>query len=45
MEKVIGVKELQDLGLLGVEYTKLDLHDAFMMYLILEVKQPRIVLF
>ncbi|MDN3511226.1 MAG: hypothetical protein QY310_03205 [Candidatus Jettenia sp. CY-1] len=35
MERAIGVKDLQDLGLLGVEYTKLDLYDAFMMYLIL----------
>ena len=35
MERVIGVKDLQDSGLLGAEYTELDLYDAFMMYLIL----------
>ena len=34
MEKVIGVKGLQHAGLLGAEYTELDLYDAFMMYLI-----------
>ncbi|GEM_PF-4889966 len=35
MKKVIGVKDLQDSGLLAAEYTELDLYDAFMMYLIL----------
>lgn len=34
MEKVIGVKDLRNAGLLGAEYTELDLHDAFMLYLI-----------
>ena len=34
MEKVIGVKDLRNAGLLGAEYTDLDLYDAFMMYLI-----------
>ena len=34
MEKVIGVKDLRNAGLLGAEYTELDLYDAFMMYLI-----------
>ena len=34
MEKVIGVKDLRNAGLLGVEYTELDLYDGFMMYLI-----------
>ncbi len=34
MEKVIGVKDLRNAGLLGTEYTELDLYDAFMMYLI-----------
>ena len=32
MEKIIGIKDLQDSGLLGVEYTELDLCDAFLMY-------------
>ncbi len=36
MKTVIGVKELRDVGLLGVEYTELDLYDAFMMYIILK---------
>lgn len=34
MEKIIGIKDLQDSGLLGIEYTELDLCDAFLMYLI-----------
>lgn len=34
MEKIIGIKDLQDLGLLCVEYTELDLCDAFLMYII-----------
>jgi len=34
MEKVIGVKDLRNAGLLGAEYTELDLYDGFMMYLI-----------
>ena len=34
MEKIIGIKDLQDSGLLGVEYTELDLCDAFLMYCI-----------
>jgi hypothetical protein len=41
MERVIGVNDLRKLGLLGVEYPKLDfcdtlldLYDAFVMYLI-----------
>ena len=35
MERIIGIKDLQDSGLLGAEYTELDLYDAFMLYLIL----------
>ncbi|MBU6392784.1 MAG: hypothetical protein KGJ87_01395 [Planctomycetota bacterium] len=35
MKRVIGVKDLQDSGLLDTKYTELDLYDAFMMYLIL----------
>ena len=38
MEKVIGVKDLRNAGLLGAEYTELDLYDAFMMYLIVNSK-------
>ena len=34
MEKVIGVRDLRNAGLLGTEYTELDLYDAFLMYLI-----------
>ena len=34
MEKVIGVKDLRNAGLLGAEYTELDLYDGFMMSLI-----------
>jgi hypothetical protein len=34
MEKVIGIKDLQQAGLLNAVYTELDLYDAFMMYLI-----------
>ena len=34
MEKVIGIRDLRNAGLLGAEYTELDLYDAFMMYLI-----------
>ena len=45
MEKVIGVKDLQHAGLLGAEYTELDLYDAFMMYLIVNDKSDdRIIL-
>ncbi|HHT9114597.1 MAG: hypothetical protein HZA47_04285 [Planctomycetes bacterium] len=46
MEKVIGVKDLQNAGLLGAEYTELDLYDAFMMYLIVNDKSDndRIIL-
>ena len=45
MEKVIGVKGLQHAGLLGAEYTELDLYDAFMMYLIVNDKSDdRIIL-
>ncbi len=36
MEKVIGVRDLRNAGLLGAEYTELDLYDAFMMYLIVK---------
>jgi hypothetical protein len=35
MKRVIGINDLQDFGLLGAEYTELDLYDAFMLYLIL----------
>jgi len=45
MEKVIGVKDLRNAGLLGAEYTELDLYDAFMMYLIVNDKSDdRIIL-
>jgi len=46
MEKVIGVKDLRNAGLLGAEYTELDLYDAFMMYLIVNntSKNDRIIL-
>lgn len=46
MEEVICTKDLQGLGFLGCEYTKLDLYDAFMMYLISKGKpaHERIVL-
>jgi hypothetical protein len=32
MKKIIGIKDLQDAGLLGIKYTELDLIDAFLMY-------------
>lgn len=32
MERIIGIKDLQNAGLLGLEYTELDLYDAFLMY-------------
>ncbi len=32
MEKIVSVQHLQDAGLLGVEYTGLELWDAFLMY-------------
>ncbi|MDN3512866.1 MAG: hypothetical protein NG747_00515 [Candidatus Brocadia sp.] len=32
MEKIIGIKDLQDAGLLSVKYTETDLCDAFLMY-------------
>ncbi len=35
MEEIVSVKHLQDAGLLGAEYTGLDLCDAFLMYWIL----------
>jgi hypothetical protein len=41
MKKVIGIGELQGLGLLGAEFTDLDLYDAFMMYLILNNESAR----
>ena len=41
MKKVIGVGELQGLGLLGAEFTDLDLYDAFMIYLILNNESAR----
>ena len=46
MEKVIGVKDLRNAGLLGAEYTELNLYDAFMMCLILNdtSKNDRIIL-
>ena len=46
MEKVIGIKDLQNSGLLGVEYTEVDLCDAFLMYWISNNKldKSRIVL-
>jgi len=34
MKTIIGIKELRDAGLLGVEYAESDLYDAFMIYLI-----------
>lgn len=46
MEKIIGVKELLDAGLLGLEYTESDVCDAFLMYWIsnTKVNKDRIVL-
>ncbi len=41
MKRVIGVKDLQDSGLLDTKYTESDLYDAFMMYLILNDTQIR----
>jgi hypothetical protein len=38
MEKIIGAKDIQNAGLLGAEYTELDLYDAFRMYLIVNSK-------
>ena len=35
MEQIISVKHLRSAGLLGAEYTELDLYDAFLMYWIL----------
>ncbi|BBO15867.1 conserved hypothetical protein [Candidatus Brocadia pituitae] len=32
MEKIIGIRDLQNSGLLDVEYTESDLCDAFLMY-------------
>ena len=45
-KKVIGVKDLRNAGLLGAEYTELNLYDAFMMCLILNdtSKNDRIIL-
>ena len=46
MERIIGIKDLQNAGLLGLEYTDLDLYDAFLMYWISNNKlnNDRIVL-
>lgn len=48
MEKIIGVKDLQHLDLLRTKYTKLDVYDAFMIYLISrngdETSQEHIIL-
>lgn len=46
MERIIGIKDLQNAGLLGLKYTDLDLHDAFLMYWISNKKlnNDRIVL-
>lgn len=32
MKKVVNIKDLQSSGLLGAQYTNLDLCDAFLMY-------------
>ncbi len=46
MGKSISIKNLQNAGLLGAEYTELDLCDAFLMYWLLYNKsdKERIVL-
>ncbi|MBI5308134.1 MAG: hypothetical protein HZB37_07375 [Planctomycetes bacterium] len=46
MEKIISIKQLRGAGLLGAEYTELDLCDAFLMYWLLHCKsdKERIVL-
>ena len=45
MEKVIGVRDIRNAGLLGAEYTELDLYDAFLMYLIVnDESDNRIIL-
>lgn len=46
MGKIIRIKNLQNAGLLGAEYTELDLCDAFLMYWLLHSKsgKERIVL-
>ncbi len=46
MEQIVSVKHLQSAGLLGAEYTGLDLCDAFLMYWLLHCKpdKERIVL-
>ena len=46
MERIIGIKHLRSAGLLGAEYTALDLCDAFLMYWLLHCKsdKERIVL-
>ena len=46
MEKIISVKHLRGAGLLGAEYTELDLCYAFLMYWLLHNKsnKERIVL-
>jgi len=46
MEQLISVKHLRSAGLLGAEYTELDLCDAYLMYWLLHCKsdKERIVL-
>ncbi|MBF8278354.1 MAG: hypothetical protein HW390_3427 [Candidatus Brocadiaceae bacterium] len=46
MEQLISVKHLRSAGLLGAEYTELDLCDAFLMYWLLYNKpdKERIIL-
>ena len=46
MEKIIRIKHLRNAGLLGAEYTELDLCDAYLMYWLLHNKsdKERIVL-
>ena len=41
MEQIISVKHLRSAGLLGAEYTELDLYDAFLMYWITNSKPDK----
>ena len=41
MERSIGIKHLRSAGLLGAEYTELDLYDAFLMYWLLHNKSDK----
>ena len=41
MEQSIGIKHLRGAGLLGAEYTELDLCDAYLMYWLLHNKSDK----